>query len=73
MPDQLVSMKITKPEKKILESPASADRPKFPWGLEISLHEEELDKLGIAILPAVGTKGSMVANVTVTMASESED
>ncbi len=73
MPEHLVSMKITKKEKKFLESPISADTPKFPWGLEINLQNEELAKLGITVLPELGTKGSLIANVTVTRASESED
>ena len=73
MADHLVSMKVTKKETKMLEAPISADNPRFPWGLEINLQDEELAKLGITTLPGVGTKGSLMANVTVTRASESED
>ena len=47
---------------------------KYPWGLEIRLGNEELEKLGISNLPAVGTKMSMSAVVRVDSArSEQTD
>ena len=48
----------------------AADAPKYPWGLEINLNDDSLDKLGVKSLPAVGTEVTIVAKATVSSTSE---
>jgi hypothetical protein len=43
--------------------------PKYPYGLELSLNEESLQKLGLTQLPAVGTKMRITAECTVSRTS----
>lgn len=47
----------------------SPDEPRYPYGLELSLDEEALAKLGITAPPAVGTTMMITAKVIVTRAS----
>lgn len=48
----------------------AADAPKYPWGLEINLNDDSLDKLGVKTLPAVGTEVTIVAKATISSTSE---
>ncbi len=42
------------------------DEPRYPWGLEIRLEGDELDKLGIASMPGIGetVKINAIARIT---------
>lgn len=67
----LVNMMQTAKEAKesntCCDSPS--DEPRYPYGLELSLDEETLAKLGITAPPAVGTTMMITAKVVVTRAS----
>lgn len=67
----LISMENTpqQAQEQVGMTPA-ADAPKYPWGLEICLNDESLDKLGVKALPAVGTEVTIVAKATVSSTSE---
>lgn len=71
---RIVDMKRP-PEKarskdEIVAAPDSAER--YPWGLRLSLHNEELTKLGITEMPKVGDKFTVVATAEVTSVSQRE-
>lgn len=69
-----VSMERTKAEKKAAEERCTAmpcDGPDFPWGLNINLGKDELDKLGITKLPEVGAEMKVYAVCCVTRVSQS--
>lgn len=70
---KMVSMKMDPKEReeKYTES-AIADRPLYPYGLQVNLDEEAIDKLGIA-LPEVGKDLALMARVNVTAVSSSEN
>lgn len=66
---QLASMKRSAADKrKDMGSPCPIDSiaPDYPWGLTIHLEHDELKKLGMKDLPAVGTVFGLRAKVTVT-------
>jgi hypothetical protein len=70
-------MKLTAAEAKAYDGeccgPSGADAgPRYPWGLELYLHDEVLKKLGMATLPAVGTELVLQAKVHVTGVSMRE-
>lgn len=66
----LVSMKQSAEEAKEQSACCEpGDAPQFPYGLELSLDEEALAKLGITAPPAVGTTMMITAKVVVTRAS----
>lgn len=46
------------------------DQPRYPYGLELHLDEETLNKLGLTAPPAVGTTMMINAKVMVTSASQ---
>lgn len=68
MPDTtLVSMKLKPREKEATDRiypSMSSTEPEYPWGLQITLEEEQLKALGITALPKVG------ATVTITARAE---
>lgn len=69
----LVNMKQSAEEAKengCCAAPDSSDAPQYPWGLQISLDEESLAKLGMSAPPAVGSQMTITARVTVTSASQ---
>lgn len=67
----LISMENTAQEAQAQNGlPQAADAPKYPWGLEICLNDDSLDKLGVKTLPAVGTEVTIVAKATVSSTSE---
>lgn len=67
MAGKLVSMKLDPKarEEKYAES-AIVDRPLYPWGLELRLDDEALEKLGLAKLPPAGGTIMILARADVT-------
>lgn len=75
MATKLVSVKISKAERKKMSEPSSlaeGDQPLYPWGLSISLDTETLTKMGIDTLPDVGESYMLIAKVDVTNVSSNE-
>lgn len=75
MATKLVSMKISAAEAKKMTEPSSLveDRPRYPWGLQVNLDKDSLEKLGIGDeLPGVGEKYLLVAMVDVTSVSSNQ-
>lgn len=73
MAEKLVSMKMSRSEReeKYKPSEVSMDAPVYPYGLEVRLDNDALEKLGIE-LPEVGTEMLLIAKVKVTGASSNE-
>lgn len=71
---KLTNMKIDPKarEEKVAE-PATADRPVYPWGLEVRLDEDALEKLEMDALPEVGAALMLHARVEVTSVSDREN
>jgi len=72
---KMVSMKITAAEQKKRSEPTSMveDRPRYPWGLQLNLDTDALEKLGIGEeLPAVGESYVLIAKVDVTSVSSNK-
>lgn len=69
---KLADMKMSDEEAKEQYGPSSAmaDSPQYPYGLQLSLDEESLAKIGIKDLPAVGTKVQITAIAEVTSVSK---
>jgi hypothetical protein len=78
MADKLVSMKITAAERKknqegmLAPSSTEDSGPQYPYGLQLSLEQEALKKLKVA-LPKVGKEFTLIARVTVTSVSSYEN
>lgn len=51
---------------------SAAPGEQYPWGLRVTLTQDELDKLGITKLPEVGTRLKLVAEVKVVSREESQ-
>jgi hypothetical protein len=71
---KMVSMKRSAEDKrgdKMESAPMEATAPDYPYGLCIHLDRDELDKLGIKGLPAIGTTMAMTGMVKVTRVSSS--
>jgi hypothetical protein len=69
---QMVDMAYTKKEIKEEQQEARLGEPSpYPWGLCIRLESEELDKLGVKDLPAVGAEVHFMAVATVTGVNQS--
>lgn len=67
---KLVNMKLAPAEaKKMAEPCAMGDAPRYPWGLQLTLDNDAIEKLGLDALPEVGASVQLVANVTVTAVS----
>lgn len=69
----MTNMAMTPAEAKE-ESPSAAggdatELPKYPYGLELSLDDSAMEKLGIAELPDVGYVMKLTALVTVSSVS----
>lgn len=47
-------------------------KPRYPWGLQISLENEQLEALGILDMPKTGEAMSMTCVVKVTRCSEED-
>jgi hypothetical protein len=63
---KMVSMKMGKAEAKHTAEPMAMEPPKYPYGLELTLNEEALAKLGIKELPAAETEGHVMAKCYVS-------
>lgn len=66
---KLVSMaqKPSEAKEERAELAAEAKAPRFPYGLELTLNEEVLEKLGWKDLPKVGAKCTIEAKGVVTL------
>lgn len=72
MATKLVSMKIDKAERAKMAEPScmATDAPTYPYGLSLTLDNDALEKLGIAITDLkVGASMTLVATVEVTSVS----
>lgn len=66
----LINMENTPQEAQQMVNPSADAAPKYPWGLNICLNNDSLDKLGVKALPAVGTEVTIVAKATVAATRE---
>lgn len=67
------SMKLTASEAKHESMLMCCDsKPTYPYGLQISLNDESLEKLALAELPDVGIQMTLTAKVTVTAVSSNQ-
>lgn len=69
----MISMKMSKKERKDVAQPVDMLEEEYPWGLEVSLDDESLKKLGMTALPEMGTEMTLVAKVKVRSRSENEN
>lgn len=69
---KLVDMKMSPKEAKAELMPSAKEGPRYPWGLQLNLDEEILDKLKVVDLPAVGETYTLTATCEVTGANSSE-
>jgi hypothetical protein len=65
----MINMKHSKDEAKQYTEASPMDEPQYPYGLCLSLHDDELKKLGITSLPAVGAEMTINAKVFVKSTS----
>ena len=70
MSDHLVDMKLTKKEAK--DNEVAPESPRYPYGIQISLDDEELKKLNFDSLPDVGDEFIVVGVGPVTSVRQSE-
>lgn len=68
----LINMELSPEQAKEYSQPDPGDAPKYPWGLELRLEDEQLKKLGITALPAVGAALQLTARVEVTSISQND-
>jgi hypothetical protein len=71
MSQSLINMAKTPEQLKEESEPFKHEPDKYPWGLELHLGKDELEKLGITDLPPVGTEFSVVAASVVERVSAS--
>lgn len=69
---KLVSMKLEKKERAEYKPSLAEDGPVYPWGLNITLDDEALEKLGIETLPEAGEQLLLIAKVKVTGTSSND-
>lgn len=68
----MINMKHSRSEaEKYVESEVD-DEPKYPYGLCIQLHKDELEKLGLTTLPKVGAEMKIMAMAYVKSTSAYE-
>lgn len=60
----MISMK-QEAEREEMPGEIEYDEPMYPYGLCLHLSQEQLEKLGITALPAVGTEMTLTAKVFV--------
>ena len=66
-----VSMKRSKAERENSASTVmEGESPDYPWGLRITLNDEQLDALGLGRLPVVGGKVKIEATAAVQSVSD---
>lgn len=71
MVDMALSPKEAKAEAAVVE-PAESSSPKYPWNLCLCLQEEQLAKLNLKALPAVGEMIHLFALAKVTSITSNE-
>jgi hypothetical protein len=59
-------MKMSKEEAKEQSSPSTADTPRYPYGLEIRLDDDAIEKLGLGDGLNVGDEVMITAKAKVT-------
>ena len=72
---KMTSMKRTTADKKEAQDgmyPAEIGKEDYPYGLCVRLGDEELEKLGMGTLPAVGEEYMLMATATVKSVSARE-
>lgn len=70
----LIDLKRTKAEKKeAIKCPTIGSTSDYPYGLELRLGSDELEKLGMKELPAVGEEYTLTAHCVVTDVSQHSD
>jgi uncharacterized membrane-anchored protein len=69
---KMVNMKIDRSTAKAYAEPAMVDAPAYPWGLNLTLDNETLEKLKLETLPEAGEQLLLVAKVKVTNTSSSD-
>jgi len=69
----LVSTKLPKRKERDSQPEVAIDSPRFPYGLEITLEDEILKRLGISKLPRVGVELKIRAVGSVTSVSENKN
>ena len=72
---KLTSMKLSETELKKRSEPMASpeiDTPVYPWGLQVRLDEQSLDKLGLDTLPKVDSERLLIAKVRVVSVSSNE-
>jgi hypothetical protein len=65
----LINMAMSAEEAKEYTEPSVSEAPEYPWGLCINLDDDQMEKLGLTGLPAVGAEIHIVAKATVTSTS----
>jgi hypothetical protein len=70
---EMQSMKLTPNEQSEEMGSAMVDKPSYPYGLEIRLSNDAIEKLGLPALPAVGETMVVMARVKVTSVSQYEN
>ena len=69
-------MKLSKQERKDASpkvAEASSGGPDYPWGLELNLNDDTLEKLGISKFPQVGKKIRIQATAEVVGVSQNQN
>lgn len=71
---KLIDMKVDRSsqEEKVEMDGKMAQQPAYPYGLNISLDEDALEKLGLDPLPKVGAKFALQASVEVQSVHQSD-
>lgn len=72
---KMVSMAMTAKEAKdeALESaPGGGEQPEYPYGLQISMESEQMDKLGMKDMPMTGDEMTITCKVKCTGCSETD-
>lgn len=69
---ELVNMKLSKQKKKEMSEPTMMDGPEYPWGLQIRLDTETIEKLGMDSLPEVESVVDVVAKGKIVSVSTSD-
>jgi len=70
---ELKNMQLSAKESEALTEPKPGDAPRYPWGLQLTLNTEALEKLGIVGLPDIGAPIVVHARAVVTSTSQREE
>lgn len=68
----MVDMEMSKEEIKETLVATPSEGPRYPYGLKITLDQEQLEKLGITDLPSVGDYATISAKCEVCHVSENQ-